>query len=158
MIMDDHAIRETLGKLLAWEDAHVGFDTAVADIPAEHRGTRAGAHSPWELIEHMRIAQHDILDFSQNSHYEEKDWPKDFWPPTPAPPSPRAWDESLAAFRRDREALQRMAADTSLDLTKKIAHGTGQTYLRQLMLAADHTAYHVGQLVLVRQSLGIWNR
>jgi hypothetical protein len=156
--MNDHAVRDVLAKLLAWEDTHVGFDTAVADIPEEYRGTRAGAHSPWEIVEHMRIAQHDILDFSRNSDYKEMEWPKDYWPQTPAPSSPGAWDDSLAAFRRDRDALRQMALDTSIDLTAKIPHGEGQTYLRELLLVADHTAYHVGQLVLVRQSLGIWKR
>jgi uncharacterized damage-inducible protein DinB len=154
--MNDQAVREFVAKLLAWDDAHVGFDAAVADIPEQYRGKRAGAHSAWELVEHIRIAQYDILDFSRNSNYKEMEWPKDYWPPTPGPASPAAWDESLAAVRRDREALQQMALDTSIDLTQKIPHGEGQTYLRELLLVADHTAYHVGQLVLVRQSLGIW--
>lgn len=156
--MSDTAIRELVARQLAWEDAHVGFDTAVADIPERLRGARAGAHSPWELIEHIRIAQHDILDFSENPNYKEMNWPQDYWPSTPAPPSTAAWDESLAAFRRDREALKQMALDPSRDLTAKIPHGEGQTYLRELLLVADHTAYHVGQLVLVRQSLGIWKK
>lgn len=154
--MNDRTIREFVAKLLAWEDAHVGFDTAVAGIPEQDRGTRAGAHSAWEIIEHIRLAQHDILDFSRNSNYKEMEWPKDYWPPTPAPRSAAAWDESLAAFRRDREALKQMALDSSIDLTQKIPHGKGQTYLRELLLVADHTAYHVGQLVMVRQALGIW--
>jgi uncharacterized damage-inducible protein DinB len=154
--MNDRTVRELLAKFLGWEDAHAGFDAAVADIPEQHRGKRSGAHSPWELVEHLRLAQHDIFDFTRNSHYKEMEWPKDYWPATPAPPSAAAWDDSLAAFRRDREALQQVALDSSLDLTQKIPHGTGQTYLRQLLLAADHTAYHVGQLVLVRQALGIW--
>ena len=156
--MNEQGLRELMAKLLAWEDAHVDFDTAVADIPEAYRGKRAGAHSPWELVEHIRLAQHDILDFSRNSNYEAMEWPKDYWPATPAPPSAAAWDESMAAFRRDRKAMQQMALDTSLDLTQKIPHGDGQTYLRELMLTADHTAYHVGQLVLVRQSLGIWKK
>jgi uncharacterized damage-inducible protein DinB len=154
--MNDQVFREFVAKLLAWEDAHVGFDTAVAGIPEQDRGKRAGAHSPWELVEHIRIAQHDILDFSQNSDYKEMEWPKDYWPPTPAPPSAAAWDESLAAFRRDRDSLKQMALKASVDLTQKIPHGDGQTYLRELLLVADHTAYHVGQLVMVRQALGIW--
>lgn len=154
--MNNQSVRELVAKLLASEDAHAGFDAAVAGIPEEHRGTRAGAHSPWELVEHMRIAQHDILDFSRNSDYQEMEWPKDYWPTTPAPPSSAAWDASLQEFRRDREALKQIALDTSRDLTETIPHGTGQTYLRELVLAADHTAYHVGQLVLVRQLLGIW--
>ena len=156
--MGDKAVRELVARLLAWEDAHVGFDTAVADIPEELRGQRTGAHSAWELVEHMRLAQHDILDFSVNPNYKEMNWPEDYWPATPAPPSRAAWDESLAAFRRDREALKQLAVDGALDLTGKIPHGEGQTYLRELLLVADHTAYHVGQLVLVRQNLGIWKR
>ena len=156
--MSDEAVRELLARLLDWEDAHVGFDTAVADIAEEFRGQRAGAHSPWELVEHMRLAQHDILDFCVNPHYQEMSWPQDYWPPTPAPPTGAAWDESLASFHRDREALKQMALDTSMDLTAKIPHGQVQTYLREIFLVADHTAYHAGQLVLVRQSLGIWKR
>jgi len=154
--MNDQSVREVIAKLLEWEDAHAGFDAAVAGVPEEYRGTRAGAHSPWELLEHMRLAQHDILDFSRNSAYQEMEWPKDYWPESPAPPSATAWDASVAAFRRDREALKQMALDTSLDLMQKIPHGTGQTYLRELVLTADHTAYHVGQLVTVRKLLGIW--
>ena len=154
--MNDRSIREFVAKLLAWEDAHVGFDAAVADIPEQDRGRRAGAHSPWEIVEHIRLAQHDILDFSRNRDYKEMEWPKDYWPQTPAPPSAAAWDESLANIRRDRDALKQLALDTSIDLTEKIPHGNGQTYLRELLLVADHTAYHVGQLVMVRQSLGIW--
>ena len=153
-------MRETLAKALAWGEAHADFDKAVKGFPPELRGRRAHGlpHSAWELLEHLRLAQHDILDFSVNSDYAEMSWPKDYWPPTPAPPSAAAWDESLAAFRRDREALRQLALDTSRDLTAKIPHGDGQTYLRELLLAADHTAYHVGQLVLVRQELGIWKR
>ena len=106
----------------------------------------------------MRLAQHDILDFCVNPNYKELNWPQDYWPSTPAPATRAAWDDSLAAFRRDREALKQMALDTSRDLTARIPHGEDQTYLRELLLIADHTAYHVGQLVLVRQSLGIWKR
>lgn len=156
--MSDKAVRELVSRMLAWEDAHVGFDTAVADIPEELRGKRAGAHSAWELVEHIRLTQHDILDFCVNSNYKEMKWPEDYWPASPAPPSAAAWDDSLASFRRDREALKQVALDTSLDLTARIPHGEGQTYLRELLLVADHTAYHVGQLVLVRQSLGVWKK
>jgi uncharacterized damage-inducible protein DinB len=157
--MTDRAVRELLVKLLSWEDSHVGFDAAVAGIPGPMRGKRvSGAHSPWELLEHIRITQHDILDFSRNSGYTERQWPKDYWPPTPAPPSAAAWDASIVQCARDREALQKLASDPDIDLTAKIPHGDGQTYMRELVLAADHAAYHVGQLVLVRQLLGIWKR
>jgi DinB superfamily len=154
--VNDQAVREFLATMLAWKDAHAGFDAAVEGIPEEFRGKRAGAHSPWELVEHIRIAQHDILDFSRNKDYEEMEWPKDYWPRSPAPSSAVEWNRSIEAFRKDREALGQLALDTSIDLTATIPHGSGQTYLREIVLAADHTAYHVGQLILVRQLLGIW--
>jgi hypothetical protein len=155
----ERALRDLLSRLLDWEDAHVGFDKAVADLPAKMRGAHApGApHSPWQLLEHLRITQHDILDFCVNPNYKELDWPHDYWPAAAAPPSPAAWSESVEQFRHDRRALQRLAADASIDLTATIAHGSGQTYGRELVLVADHTAYHVGQLILVRQLLGIWH-
>ena len=93
--MNDQAVRELLAKLLSWEDSHAGFDAAVDGIPEQFRGTRAGAHSPWELIEHMRIAQHDILDFSRNRDYHEMEWPKEYWPKSPAPSSTAEWDVSI---------------------------------------------------------------
>ena len=156
--MTESFIRELVVRLLSWEDAHVGFDAAAEGIPPDVRGTRAGPHSPWELVEHMRITQHDILDFSTNPGYKEMKWPDKYWPSAPAPKSSAEWDRSLADFRRDRDALREMALDTSLDLSQKIPHGDGQTYMRELLLVADHTAYHVGQLVLVRQQLGIWKK
>jgi DinB superfamily len=152
------AIREHLGRLLAWEDAHVGFDAAVDRIPSELRGKRPAKlpYSPWQLVEHLRITQKDILDFCRDPNYQERKWPEDYWPASPAPPSTRAWTESLRQFRSDRDALQRLAADPAIDLTATIPQGGGQTYLREIVLVADHTAYHVGQLVLVRRLLGIW--
>jgi hypothetical protein len=158
MATDEKALRALLQKLLDWNDAHVGSDAAVADMPAKCRGKRpAGApHSPWELVEHLRLAQFDILDFCVNPLYKEHRWPEDYWPSSRGPSSDAAWKKSIAQFRRDRRALQRLAADESIDLAATIPHGSGQTYLRELLLVADHTAYHVGQLVLVRQLLGIW--
>jgi hypothetical protein len=155
--MTDSAVRDLLVKVLSWEDAHIGFDAAVTDIPEPMRGTQvSGLHSPWELVEHLRLTQHDILDFCRNKDYEEMAWPRDYWPTTPAPPSASAWEKSVGQFKRDRESFQQMASDPNLDLTARIPHGNGQTYMRELVLAADHSAYHVGQLVLVRQLLGIW--
>jgi hypothetical protein len=147
-----------LGKLLEWEDAHVGFDRAIAGIPAESRGrTPPGVpYSPWQLIEHLRLTQHDILEFCVNPKYEEPKWPADYWPASAVPPSAKAWDDSIARYREDRRALQQLAVDPKVDLKAKIPHGSGQTYLRELVLVADHTAYHVGQLILVRRLLGIW--
>jgi hypothetical protein len=153
------ALREQLSRLLNWTDAHVGFDAAVADIPADLRGRQPPGvpYSPWQLLEHLRLAQHDILDFCVNANYKELlKWPDDYWPSSPLPTSPAAWDESINQFRRDRKALQELAADPTVDLTARIPHGQGQTFLRELVLVADHSAYHVGQLVLVRRLLGAW--
>jgi uncharacterized damage-inducible protein DinB len=157
-MVDERDLRSLLTRLLAWEDSHVGFEAAVAEIPPKLRGERpAGApHSPWQLLEHLRITQHDILDFCVNADYEELTWPDDYWPPAAAPPSGAAWDASVKEFLRDRGALQKLARDPNVDLTARIPHGSGQTYLRELVLVADHTAYHVGQLVLVRHLLGAW--
>ena len=156
--MSDKAIRDLLGKALAWHDAHATFDDAVKDVPEDARGRRPEKlpYSAWELVEHLRITQKDILDFCVNPDYEEMKWPDDYWPSSASPPSDQAWADSIRSFNDDREALQRLAADTSVDLEAKIPHGSGQTYLRELVLVIDHTAYHVGQLVLVRRLLGHW--
>ena len=158
MMKDDALLREQLGRLLAWEDAHVGFDSAVDGISAELRGQRPSnlPYSPWQLVEHLRVTQRDILEFCRNPNYKELKWPDDYWPPSAAPPSPAAWDESIRQFRQDRKALQQLAADPQVDLAARIPHGDGQTYLRELVLAADHAAYHIGELVVVRRLLGIW--
>jgi hypothetical protein len=113
-------------------------------------------HSAWELLEHLRLAQFDILDFSRNANYHELKWPDDYWPKSPEPPTETAWDESLAAYRKDRAEMQALAADESIDLFAKIPHGSGQTVLREILLTADHTAYHVGQIVMLRQLLDAW--
>ena len=155
---DEKAWRDLVGKLLAWEDAHVGFEAAVAGIPPKLRGVRppGAPHSAWEIVEHLRLAQVDILDFCIHPHYEEMKWPDDYWPSSAEPPSPAAWEASIAQSLRDRQTLQKLAANPKIKLTARIPHGSGQTYLRELVLVADHAAYHVGQLVLVRQLLGIW--
>jgi uncharacterized damage-inducible protein DinB len=155
----DTSLREHLGRLLAWEDAHAGFDSAIKDLSAAHRGTvpRGLPYSAWQLIEHLRITQHDILDFCVNADYKEKEWPRDYWPASAEPPSAKAWDESVRQYRGDRQKLQELAADPAIDLAATIPHGTGQTYLRELLLVADHTSYHVGQLVLLRRLLGDWS-
>jgi hypothetical protein len=153
------ALRELVSRTLAWEDAHVGFDAAVANIPVDLRGRQPPGvpYSPWQLVEHLRRAQHDILDFCRNPDYQELEWPDDYWPPSAEPPDPQAWDESIERYRQDRRALEEMAADPKTDLYAQIPHGSGQTYLRELLLVADHGAYHVGQLVLVRRLLGNWS-
>ena len=157
--VDEKVLRQLLEKVLGWGDAHVDFDTAVAGVPPALRGVQplGAPHSAWQLVEHLRLTQFDILDFCVNPSYEERAWPADYWPKSPAPPTAGAWNKSIAGYRRDRDELGRLALERKLDLTARIPHGSGQTYLRELMLVADHTAYHVGQIVLVRQLLGIWN-
>lgn len=151
----DASLREHLLKLLTAEQAHAGFDAAIKNLPAELRGKRpAGAdHSPWELLEHLRIAMNDILDFSTNPNYKALDWPSGYWPATPAPPDDKAWDKSVRAFRKDMKAFCALVSDPGTDLYALIPHGEGQTILREAMLIADHNAYHVGQLVLVKKQL-----
>jgi uncharacterized damage-inducible protein DinB len=151
------ALRPLLSTLLDWEDAHIRFDAVVDGIPPEFRGLRpdGAPHSPWQLLEHLRICQGDILEFCRNPAYVEMKF-EAYWPGTVAPPTDAAWDEGIAAFRRDREALKALARDPAVDLSAAIPHGTGQTYLRELVLVADHNAYHVGQLVLLRRLLGVW--
>ena len=154
------ALRDHLVRVLDWEDAHVGFDKAVEGIPPDKRGALATGfeHSLWQLVEHLRLAQEDILDFSLNSAYKHTmAWPDDYWPRDPAPPGQQAWTDSLASFARARDGMKRLARDVE-DLTARVPTGKGdQTYLRAILLSADHTAYHVGQIVAVRRALGIWS-
>jgi uncharacterized damage-inducible protein DinB len=156
--MRDKDFRDHLVRLLDWEEAHVGFDKAIDGIPAAARGGRPAGfeHSPWQLLEHMRLAQDDILDFCLNASYEHTmKWPDDYWP-AQEPASDSAWTDSVAAFTRSREQFKALARDVE-DLTAKVPTGTGnQTFLRAILLVADHTAYHVGQLVAVRRALGVW--
>jgi len=152
------ALREQLAKFQDWHEAHADYDAAVADIPAAVRGkTPPGLpYSPWQLIEHMRLTQADILEFCRNRDYKEGKWPDDYWPKSPAPPDAAAWDASIAAFHRDRTAMQQLIRDPKCDPFAKVPAGSGQTFLREFLLVADHTAYHVGQLIAVRRLLGAW--
>lgn len=152
-------LRRWLARLLTFEEAHVGFDAAVAALPPDLRGSRPAGlpYSPWQLLEHIRLTQKDILEFCRPAKYVERNWPDDYWPKQPAPPSPDAWNESLDAYRRDRAELIAMANDSSIDLFAVVPNGTGdQTYLRELLLVADHTAYHLGEMVVLRRLLGAW--
>ena len=152
-------IRTAVARLLEWEDAHAGFEKVVGDLPPDVRGrTPAGLpYSPWQLLEHLRIAQEDILQFCIDPQYQERSWPDDYWPNKPTPPTAAAWDESVARFRKDREALKQLALDPKIDLMGTVPSGTDHTYLRELLLVADHTAYHLGELVVVRRALGAWS-
>lgn len=153
-------LRHQLQQALDWEDAHADYDDATSGIPEGFRGLvpTGLVHSAWQLVEHMRLVQNDILDFCVNPRYTERTFPEDYWPQAVAPPSADAWDQSRAAFQRDREALKALAGDPGIDLFAKIPHGTGQTYLREIVLVIDHTAYHIGQLLDVRRALGAWSR
>lgn len=157
--MDNNAaLRAHLIRLLDWEDAHVNLDRAITNLAVADRG-RAPSNSPhtaWQLLEHIRLTQHDILDFCRNPNYEMPDWPMDYWPPVVAPVDDAAWTASIDAFTADRKALARLVHDEKMDLFATIPHGSGQTYLRQILLVADHTSYHVGQLVSLRRQLDAW--
>jgi hypothetical protein len=153
-------LRSHLARLLDWEEAHVGFDKAVDGIPPDLRGARAAGfeHSPWQLLEHLRLAQKDLIDFCLNTRYvHAMTWPDDYWPKDPAPPDSTAWSRSIEDFKADRAALKQLVLRHDLDLFGLVPTGKdGQTYLRAILLVADHNAYHVGQLVAVRRALGAW--
>ena len=153
------ALRTHLVNLLSKEQAHAGFDRALADFPADLRGVKiAGSpHTPWQLLEHMRIAQWDILEFCRNSHHISPPFPKGYWPPTAAPPDAAAWDRSVREFQSDRDAMIALVKNPRVDLFARIYHGEGQTVLREAMLVADHNAYHLGELILLRRLAGSWD-
>ncbi len=151
-------IRDHLLALLDGGQAHLDFEAAIASLPNELRGaTPEGlTHSPWRLVEHMRIAQWDILRFSVDPGHVSPDFPRGYWPEGNAPPDPEAWDRSVAGFRADQEVLKELVSNPQTDLLAPIPHGQGQTIFREALLVADHNAYHLGQLVVVRKLLGAW--
>src|SRR5215471_13527059 len=155
--MDD-PIRDQVVALLKGGQAHVTFDDAVKDFPAKQRGVKPNGmpYTAWQLLEHIRIAQWDILEFSRDSKHTSPKWPEGYWPETEKPPSDAAWDNSIAAVKRSLLEMQNLINDPKTDLNATIPHGTGQTILREALLMADHNAYHVGQLVMVRRLLGAW--
>jgi hypothetical protein len=155
---NDKPVREHLLKLLEGGHAHVTFQAAVKGIPAALRGKRPKGveHSLWEILEHMRIAQRDILEFSIDAKHVSPEWPSGYWPKTKQPPNDKAWTKSVRAFTADLESMRKLVAADSTDLYAPIPHGDGQTILREALLIADHNAYHLGELVLVRRLLGAW--
>jgi uncharacterized damage-inducible protein DinB len=154
-------LRDQLVRLLDWEEAHVGFDKGVDGLPADLHGARAAGfeHSPWQLLEHMRLAQKDLLDFCANPKYVHAlEWPGDYWPKSPAPTDAEGWRRSVADYKADREKLKQLIRDGRVDLFALVPSGKKQqTYLRALLLVADHNAYHLGQLIAVRRALGAWH-
>ncbi len=155
---NDRALRAHILYLLRGGGAHVNFERATAEIPVELRGVKPAGlpYTLWQLLEHLRISQGDILEFCINSKHVSPEWPAGYWPATDAPPDAAAWLESVEAFRRDLKAMEKLVENPSTDLYAKIPHGEGQTILREALLVADHNAYHLGQIVAVRRLLGAW--
>jgi hypothetical protein len=153
-------VRDQVISLLRGGNAHVTFEDAVERIPPKLRGVKpeGAEHTAWQLLEHMRIAQWDILEFSRDPKHVSPDWPEGYWPKTAKPPSDAAWKKSVAAIKKDRDAMVKLVNSPKTDLYEKIPHGTGQNILREALLIADHNAYHLGQLVLLERLLGAWDR
>ncbi len=156
--MNEKELRDFLRRTLSWHEAHVDWKKAVNGIPEKLRGSRpkGAEHSPWELLEHMRIATWDILEFSRGNNHKSPEWPAGYWPKKHAPESAAAWNRSVKELERDIEGMGELVADPKTDLLAPIPGGSGQNILREALLIADHNAYHVGQLVLVRRLLGCW--
>src|SRR5262245_35965158 len=156
---NDESLRQHLVWLLGEGNAHLTFDAAIASLPVKFRGAMASGvpHTPWRLVEHMRIAQWDILEFCRNPKHISPEFPKGYWPATDAPPDDSAWNRTVQSFRADLQAMQQLVANPATDLFAPIAHaGDRQTILREALLVADHNAYHLGQLIIVRRALGVW--
>lgn len=158
MDINKQALVEQLVYTLHGGGAHVGFEEVISDLPPNFRGAKPKGipHSAWELLEHMRMAQADILDFCTNPDYEPRNWPDDYWPEGKGPASDEEWDESIELYRADLQALEDLVSDPHTNLFAKIPQGQGQTILREVLLLADHTSYHLGQFVQVRKVLGAW--
>ncbi len=156
----EQALRQHVIALLKGGQAHATFDDAVADFPTDVRGKKVKGlpHTAWMLLEHLRIAQWDILEFSRDAKHKSPEWPKAYWPKQEAPPSAPAWDNSVKSFHADLKAMQDLVKNPKTDLFAKIPWGDGQTILREAMLVADHNAYHVAELVYLRRLLGAWNK
>jgi len=155
---NDAALRKHLIELLRGRGAHADFDEAVDGLPEALRGARVKElpFTAWRLLEHLRLAQWDILEFSRDAKHKSPPWPEGYWPEGDAPPNSAAWDASVAACKRELAEMEKLVRDPSNDLFAPIAHGQGQTLLREAMLVADHNSYHVGQLILLRRLLGAW--
>ena len=158
-VMDPiRSLRAELDKLLAGGSAHADFDHAVAGLPIKLRGVRpeGAAHSAWEILEHLRIAQWDMLEFSRNPKHKSPAWPEGYWPRNAAPDNAAAWNQNIKAFRKDLKEMRALIRKSSSDLFAPFPHGEGQTLLREALQLADHNAYHLGELVFLRRILGAW--
>jgi hypothetical protein len=156
--MTQQTWKEIVASALDWEQAHAGLDSTLAGLPAELRGKRPEGlpHSIWELLEHIRRGAHDLLEFCTNENYTEPKWPDDYWPKSPAPKTDAEWNACIEAIHADTGALAKFVVEGDRDLTAKIPHGSGQTYLRTVLVAIDHMGYHVAQIVDARRLLGAW--
>ncbi len=156
--MNDKILREHLQRLLHGHEAHVDWKSALKNLPDNLRAAKpAGApHSAWELLEHVRIAQWDILEFSRNPKHVSPDWPSGYWPKASAPPNATAWEKSANSFQKDLESMVKLVTDPKTNLAARIPHGSGQTILREALLVADHNSYHLGQFIQLRRLLGCW--
>ncbi len=154
----EQILRKHLLELLQGGGAHVKFDDAIDEFPAKLQGAKVPnyPHSPWMLLEHMRIAQWDILEFSRSAQHKSPKWPEGYWPKQEAPPNAAAWENSIKDFRADLKAMEELVADPKTDLFARIPWGEGQTILREALLVADHNAYHLAQIVDLRRLLGTW--
>lgn len=159
MNKNHQALREHLVELLSGGHAHASFEQVVENFPHKLQGEKPAGlpHSAWMLIEHMRIAQWDILEFSRNPKYRMPKWPEDYWPNAPSPPSGAAWNDSIKTFKQDLQAMKQLVQNPDTDLFAPIPWGEGQTILREALLIADHNSHHLGQLIDVRRLLGIWS-
>ena len=154
----DTIIRKQIAQFLEESHAHAGFDAAVKDFPPELRGRKPDGfpHTAWQLLEHLRLAQWDILEFSRDGRHKSPKWPEGYWPESEAPPSEKAWDDSVRRFKAERRAMQKLVLDKSRDLSAIVPHAQSQTLVREALLLMDHNAYHVGQIVVIRRLLGAW--
>jgi len=154
----DKQLRQQIAKYLDWQEAHADLSAAVTDFPAELRGLvpEGFPYSGWQLLEHIRIALWDMVEFSRDARHKSPAWPEGYWPKAAAPPSAKAWDQSVKAIQEHLEEMRELVRDPKRDLLAPLPHGSGQTLLREALLIADHNAYHLGQLVLVRRALGVW--
>ncbi len=155
----DQALRDQVLRLLEGRGAHVGPDQVLSGIPATKRGSKPKGfpHTPWQLLEHLRIAQWDILEYSRNPNHISPEFPEGYWPESEKPPSADAWGKSVQAFQNDLEQMCELVRNPEIDLLAAIPHAqNGHTILREALILADHNSYHLGQLVLVRKALGIW--
>jgi hypothetical protein len=156
--MPEEVVREQLAYLLKGGGAHVHFMDALDDFPARKRGAyvKGLPHTGWQLLEHARIAQWDILEFSRNPKHVSPDFPGGYWPKTPVPPTEEAWEKSVKSFESDLAEMVKLVKNPKTDLFSEIPHGSGQTILREALVLADHNAYHLGQLVDLRRAIGAW--